>query len=90
MQGKQKYIQGLTWQLPGFIRQHSGEVAIFVDHDCDWSYFNVGNVYQNAAVIPGDKCVHSGAVDIDVHLCMADPPTPQRIGDPNLYAECRT
>lgn len=79
-----KYIFDLTWQPLGFIRQHRGEVAIFADHDCDWRYCLVGDVYQNTAVRPGYSCVCSGAVDIDVHPCIADPPTTQRISDPDL------
>lgn len=74
----------LTWQPVGFIRQRRGKVAIFADHNCDWSHGSVGNVEQNPAVVPGEDCVSPAVVDVDVHPCRADPPTTPSADDLDL------
>lgn len=77
-------IQDLTWQPVGFIRERLGKVSIFTDHDRNRSHRLVGNVDQYTAIVPGEDCVSSGVVDVDVHPCCADPPMTQSIDDPDL------
>lgn len=74
----------LTWRSVSFTRQQCANVAVLAGHDCDLHPSLVRHMKQDAAVLPSKSCADPGIVDVDLHRCLAQLLTSQRVIDLHL------